>query len=282
MAYTLLAPAAALDAPLMRLAPNGLLSSAFPIPDEWIHGRDTAGAIWLPDPASAAVGTLWAPCTADPGSPTVNTGVAKEEVQPVALDVRFECDTLAGIDYLRSMAGHILDVHQEHLAEREVLGGATIADNIDLITGASTYVTATTALAGLTKAQAAIVADGFGAQGMIHAPAELVADWSALFYIQPDADGRLVTRDRKTIVVSYSGYTANDALVPTGQAVSAGQAWIYATGLLYYRLGDVEVIGADDVRQVMNRYTNDVQFIARRQFWWLLDRPKITAIKVTL
>ncbi len=89
---------------------------------------------------------------------------------------------------------------------------------------------------------------------MIHATPPVVSRW----FDQTREDNPLVTVNG-TRVAAGGGY---QGATPSGQvAASAGESWVYATGPVEVRLGEVAVL---DIKDVLDRSNNDVTFRAER------------------
>lgn len=128
--------------------------------------------------------------------------------------------------------------------EREFWTGALAtadgAPNLFLANGGATDVTPTPGTAvsieeAVERLEAALAGCGAGGRGMIH-----VAPIGTPPLTVVRRDGPLLLTPRDTIVVSGSGYPGTS---PTGSAPAAGTTWLYATGLVEVRLGDIEVFG---------------------------------------
>lgn len=165
-----------------------------------------------------------------------------------------------------------LNAVQSFSVERQLALGTGVptnpflADANHTVTGAAaTAKNPTVALSYLEEEIAAT-----GKQGMIHATAPVVSQW----FDQDRLDEPLVTVNG-TRVVSGGGYAA---ATPSGRTpAAAGQSWVYATGPVEVRLGEVAVL---DIKEVLDRSNNDVTFRAERYFLVTWDAQLQVAILV--
>lgn len=109
---------------------------------------------------------------------------------------------------------------------------------------------------GLALLEGALAAAGCGVRGYIHVPPSLA---SALGLKDMDSDGVLQTKLGNYVVVG-AGYTGTG---PNGQAPAGSSLWMYATGPVFVRLGDVSVTPGDKVQSV-DTSINKIQVSAER------------------
>lgn len=103
-----------------------------------------------------------------------------------------------------------------------------------------------------------------GTQGMIHATRELVTYWASLSLIRREGSRLLTTMD--TVVVPDAGYDGSgpqtiadgDPVVP-----STGSIWAYATSMVHFRLGPIEVVPATQ-SEAMDPRQNIITYRAQR------------------
>lgn len=107
---------------------------------------------------------------------------------------------------------------------------------------------------GLALLEEALGESTIGSQGVIHAPKILASVLKT-----DDEDGMLVTA-LDTPVVSGSGYSY---VGPDGTAAPAGKAWMYATGPVTVRLGNVNIT-TDKLNQVVDTRINDITYYVDR------------------
>lgn len=112
---------------------------------------------------------------------------------------------------------------------------------------------AVTPTVGLSYLEDAIGATG--RQGMIHATPAVVSQW----FEHPQIDPTPFVTALGTPVAVGGGYAGGHP--SGGSAAAAGQAWAYATGPVEVRHAEINVL---DIREVLDRQTNDVTFRAER------------------
>lgn len=209
---------------------------------KWVNGFAFQGAIDA-DP------TLLDPCDStnfdagddDPSFGLVNT-------TPWLVEVAEHCSVMgyAGRDYIgRAVAGVIAATPKG--VEREFWGGALTQaagwDNLYLTNGDAVDQTPTAGTAvsveeGIDLLEAALAGCGSGGRGYIHVPPAVTPPLTLV-----RREGTLLLTPRDTIVVVGSGYLGTD---PDGADPDDGTTWLYATGMVDVRLGDIEVFGRVD------------------------------------
>lgn len=216
--------------------------------------------------------------------------------QPVILSSKFECSTMGGDwDFYRQSALDQLIAGEPAAAEQELWEGTLAAAAIDA--GDDAYddnlwltkhgiAVDLTGGDGVTPARAVglleqFLADtGFGGAGMIHLQPQLLAH----LYADVHVVGRRIYTARNTLIVAGSGYTGTGPAASDGGAPSAppdGTVWAYATGLVTYRNGPIQVIPDDESEAVM-RAANDVTVYAQRSTAGTWDSCAVGAALVTL
>ena len=223
-------------------------------------------------PENCVESTLWDPdCAQWPGGVKPALGVAAENpatyhVRPFAIDTVFECDA-AGFQVVdfRGRVERQLAASTSKAAEYEFSTGTLVADNPNLVTGA----TILGGGAAFPARQAFALLGQYlsntahGGLGMMHAPTLVVDEWMCDLggaAIKEQGD-RLRSVNRGDIIVSGTGYTGYG---PGGIEPEAGQAWVYATSPVQYRLGEI-MIFPERLGDALNRRTNDIEYRAIRQ-----------------
>lgn len=97
--------------------------------------------------------------------------------------------------------------------------------------------------------------------GVLHAPRG-VATLLDRHHLVDDQRGTLRTL-LGTAVAAGGGYVVNTG--PTGDPAPDGTAWIYATGAVVIRRGEI-VVNPDTLAAAFNRRTNEVEVLAERQY----------------
>lgn len=123
---------------------------------------------------------------------------------------------------------------------------------------------------GLALLEQAVGSCATGGRGMIHAPT-VVAERMAQWYLIDDdsgpggteGDGVLLTRGRGDIVVSGPGYDPAVGPFAAVHELAAGEAWIYATGMVDVRLGE-PMIFPETIAEALDRATNTVTYRGER------------------
>jgi hypothetical protein len=258
--------------------------------------------------------TLRTVCSQTQDVPGSQPTGARVDTVPWTVDVHDTCSVMGygGVDYI-GRAIRALDAATPKGVEREFWKG-TLATaegwpNLHLASAGAVDLTPTPGTAvSLREAfellEDAIAVTGAGGRGMIH-----VAAWSTPSYDLIRREGLMLLTARDTIVVSGSGYPGTG---PNGADPSAaGHTWVYATGVVDVRLGDIEVFGRVDgsgqgnwmtvtpagdggqigldgfdinrfVPALVNRATNDLTVLARRPVAATWDGACHAAVLVTL
>lgn len=187
-------------------------------------------------------------------------------VRPFAIDTVFECDATGFqvVDF-RGRVERQLNSGTSKAMEYEFATGTLVPENPNLVTGA-------TVLGGgapFPAAQAFALLGQYlsntshGGIGMLHAPTIVVDEWLQDFggaAIKEQGD-RLRTMNRGDIIVSGTGYPGHgpDNIVP-----EVGQAWVYATSPVQYRLGQIMVF-PERIGDALDRAKNNIEYRAIRQ-----------------
>lgn len=216
-------------------------------------------SVWDPDCAT------W-PIEGKPPLAVAGENSATYNVRPFAIDSVFECDA-AGFQVVdfRGRAERQLAAGTSKALEFEFATGTLVPDNPNLVTGA----TVLGGGAAFPAKQAFALLGQYlsntshGGVGMIHAPTLVVDEWLQDFggaAIKEQGD-RLRSVNRGDVIVSGTGYPGYG---PDGIVPMVGQAWVYATSPVQYRLGEMFVF-PDRISEALNRDTNDIEYRAIRQ-----------------
>ena len=229
------------------ITPENCVESNLWDPDcaQWPAGIDNKPSLTVTDPADR------------PGT---------YDVRPFAIDTVFECDAkgFQVIDF-QGRVERQLAAGTSKAMEYEFATGSLVPENPNLPTGA-------TVLGGgaAFSAKEAFVLLGqylsntaHGGIGMMHAPTLVVDEWLQDFggnAIKEQGD-RLRTVNRGDIIISGTGYTGYGPgmIVP-----EVGQAWVYATSPVQYRLGSIMVF-PDRIGDALDRAKNNIEYRAIRQ-----------------
>jgi hypothetical protein len=118
-----------------------------------------------------------------------------------------------------------------------------------------------------------------GEQGVVHLPPPVVTALGFDFFRL--SGGTLYTPAGNAVIVGagYYGSTADD-LDPAASGAAeaaAGQSWIFASGLVQYRVGELYAI-PEDRSQAIERGSNTVVYRAERDLWVGFDGGRHAAI----
>lgn len=252
----------------------GILSPAATVVSEagthWAAGfsyesLDCGTSVHLSSICSAASGTD--PIVGDPDT-------RWRDYLPFSIEVSFACTTWGTLDY-EAIAQARLEAAQQKAIEHEFWTGelakleqaqwdldgvAETFPNRFLASTDSVDVTPTPGTAvkpryGLALLEKALGDCGTGVRGTIHATRDVA---SALNL--PASNAVLKTPLGNTVIAG-SGYTGSgpDGTIPSGQA-----AWMYATGPVTVRLGDITAIPGSNRAQGTNIAINEVKVYADR------------------
>jgi hypothetical protein len=139
---------------------------------------------------------------------------------------------------------------------------AQVLDPANGVTLQSAAVVAVTGTPGIVRALGAL--EGafmacYGGEGVIHVPAEAVANLSANQLLVQDGT-RLRTWNGNRVAV----YASNNKEGPTHAAAASGRAWLYATGAISMRRSDIEE--ASTVLEAFDRSNNTMRYTAERTY----------------
>jgi hypothetical protein len=220
-----------------------------------------------------APSALTVPTANTTGSPGSYPAPGEVDTIPPVLRAWDRCSSFGfeAHDYAQR-ANDTLDVATSAAIELEFWGGAKAQaagwPNLYLANGSATVITPYISGGGVPAVARAIEAleqaisnVGAGGLGMIHCRPEAVPHLT-----QVRRQGNLLLTARDTIVVAGSGYPN---LGPTGLPAPAGQTWMFATGLVDVRIGDISLFPdpAQDENwliQATDRNTNEVVIRAER------------------
>ena len=262
----------------------------------------TVGFEFLPE--ACEQGGVWGPClTTVDDEPQLKTQFdqqAPELFIPYQIVGQFTCST-KGFEVARyaEKAEINLELTTPKAMELEFWSGRLMAqhptgvNNMSLVNQVTddgilnpgwdpndpTTVTAVSPRVALALIAQGLANCGVGSRGMIHATPYLAELWGTAWMIEHEGP-RLVTRTRGTYVVSGGGYPGTGPYVTSADGDEettppANQVWVYATGLVNWRLSDVTVIppDPDDLAGAMkpsqgagiaHGWDNEVVFIAER------------------
>lgn len=253
--------------PLGRMAAmHGLLDSSFEL---IVEDRWEMGFTFLPE-IDYDAGTVEL-CTGLPvgqSSLPDRTGPAVVEYYPFGIEIDVVCPSrgFQTADYV-GRARRAIELAQSKAAEAEFwlgtsspLDGATKLNQNLVGDGAMIAAGTTNTLDALGVFTEYLADQGQAARGMIHVSPRLALRWVEAGMVVREGR-RLVTVVRGDIVVAGAGYAGTG---PTGQAApGASEEYGFVTGLVYSKLGDVEITPST-LGEAIDRNTNVVQYRASR------------------
>lgn len=207
-------------------------------------------------------------------------------VDPVGIWAGQDCSTL-GLQArdLAAIVRRLLEAQTPTLIEDELWTGAEsiiaaggdpdvatnprLAREYDGETGAQEITEGPTSIvAALGCLEAALSSCGGIGRGLIHVPVYVVPFMFANNLVR--AEGPIiVTQSRGHVVVPGAGY---DGSAPDGTPAATNATWLYGTGPVTIRLGDIEVPGIDDApAAVVNRTRNHEELRALRSLGLSFD-----------
>ena len=228
------APPAYIQAPPVVPHRFGLFTVASVV--DAIGVREQSGVEWEPASAGpAAVATV--PCSLG-SSPLDGTGVGLATASPFVVYAGVRCDTSAGHTYreLLTRAQTRLSLGEQAACEQALWTGQggnhpRLADPATVVLGGGSAVPLTIGVGLLEE----YLVTAYAGVGALHAPRRVAASAAAVRLV--DRDGaRLVTTVGTPVVFGHYPGTG-----PGGTAPAAGTVWLYATGQVLVRRGDVQV-----------------------------------------
>ncbi len=257
----------------------GLYAIANPIPATGAKHGLVLSAVAATDPTRWELGFtvcpencvevgLWDPdCDTWPEGEPPSKSAAPEnldcyDTDPFIVESAFECSAVgfSTQDYA-GRARRQLDAASSKALEYELWTGTLKPDNAHLTAGAEVLaggapLDPVTALATLSQALSDCA---HGGRGMIHAPTLIADAWFADSAVETDGQ-RIVTPNRGDIVVAGTGYPG---LGPDNATPETGTMWVYATGPVQYRLGDITVY-PDTLTEATDYRHNRIEYRAER------------------
>lgn len=232
--------------------------------------------------------------------PSVKSDNVEHEVRgatPFTPYVRFDCATVGNeqaVEVATDALSRTEGWQVEHAFWTGLVDGKTLAfphlaanaevldsNGVVLQTAASPVVTGTTAM-DVTTALGLIeqaLADCYGGQGVIHVPPKLLPSLDAHQLLRVvnarnvgsgRFDRQLQTLNGNLVAVG-AGYPGTS---PSGAAPASGTSWIYATGAVSMRRGDVKITPRNSA---INRDNNTIEMIAERTYVLAWDCCHIAA-----
>jgi hypothetical protein len=292
-----LAPTAVSPPPPVTPALNSLLASATQINDDV---RWTLGIEYWPE--NCVVANAWWPgcdvvSDSSPyqvggpagGGATIGaepTNITRQIYLPPEFESSFGCSSTGwqSVDYPGRAKRQVTNSLSNAL-EAEFWSGTLVPENYNLVGNCPLALSSTGGVLNATVSElfvpvkpqdalamltGALASCGAGAQGMIHAPSQIVELWAETQALNVDGP-RLRTKSRGNIVVSGGGYpgTGPASLNATGYSgqISGvpGQMWVYASDMVVVRV-DEPTVTPDTLAEafvidpVTGRKTNHISF----------------------
>ncbi len=283
------APQSVVAPPAKTPPVHSLLSSANIVTE--MDDRWEGGLSFFPE--NCGESSCWAPCP-----PRVNCvpTVMKDDCPPCDLEQidyqpfvvysTYVCSSFSAgpdFDFYARKARGLLLATEAKTVESEFWNGTCVPTNphlsepvtvVDPLTGAVDILTgdpygapspAQTPGIGIAQLVNFLSQCNGGSRGMIHAVPMLVQRWAhcgAIHEVVENGRRRFETAVGGHIIVPGSGY---DGTGPGGVAPPAGQAYVYATGMVDIRMGEIK-IQQRNMEEALNRRDNSVTVRAERTF----------------
>lgn len=273
-------PVAAVPVRPPRLGLVAAASALGSVDERW---QSSLGFESVPEGCGAS-GVLELECEGDTAQMQVDGGQGLNRGTPFVVWAGDRCSTFGfqSRDW-PARARRQLEVTRSFQIARELWDGALGIDNPLLTDATSDTVTSGAAdpVDALACLEAGMAEQGFGRQGMIHMPPQLMAHYvSASAVVR---DGATLVSPMGHVVVPDAGYTGSG---PGGSAAGASQ-WMYGTDVVALRLAEVTTIptslsDARDLAAAMNRSVNDIVVWAVQLVAYQWDRCVHVAAEVNL
>lgn len=269
------------EPPVFTPQPYGLISVVQPVDDSTVHWQN--GVTWESrcmspmgsatyDECIAVTGTGGAP--PEPSVKTANVQLIDRGATPFTVYAKFDCSPV-GIANAQKIATDALNRSESWQVERifatGLVDGKMIAfphlaattevddaQGIMLQSGATIVTGAPVDIAtglGLLEAQ---LANCYNGVGVIHVPIVALPTLDAWGLVK-GTSGVLKTLNGNLVAVG-AGYPGTS---PSGAAATAGTTWLYATGAIMMRRGDIKIAPS---RDSIDRRNNTVEMIAERTY----------------
>lgn len=222
-------------------------------------------SVSFPVPATDTAHTQTLACTVEipPPPPTKAMPLGLTEVDGVPFTVYdgMAC-TANGLAEVAPVAQRKFLGHEQYLVEQAFQTMVLHATDTDVLNGG----TAIGLLAGLGQLED-VIADRYGGIGTIHAARQLAATLTSKYLVR--RDGLRLRSPLDNIYSFGAGYTTAS---PTGVAAPTGQAWLYATGPVAVRRGDIET------REVFDQTKNARRVLVERNYVITADCLRVAVL----
>lgn len=255
--------------------PVGLFSVAPPVAFSDPH--EAGGVDWRPEPWDATGTTSYADSCDDPAGvtdKTFATGIGYVEADAFSVIAGEVCPPV-GVpldERARRMQAALINTEQRAveavLWTGDTANGETILPSFE---GSTDTALGTFSIRAALAALEGALASTYGGVGIIHAPAD-AATWLTMVGEVSLVGARLRTRSG-TLVVSGGGYPGTG---PAGEAKPAGGSYLFATGAVSVRRGEIVPLG--EFPSNLDRSLNDLASIGERTYVVGWDGPLLSAI----
>lgn len=209
------------------------------------------------------------------------------EYLPFVVDASDSMSTMGWkVEDLRDRLKNQLELCTQKAVEREFWTGAIstasgwsnqyLAAGPGVVTNITPGGGPVAAKTGLAMLEEALGSEGCGLNGVIHGTRGAISSL-IVFMERGGEDGDTLYTPLGNMVIAGSGYPGTS---PTGVAPAAGQSWLYATGPVSVRLGEIVIIPDNDDR--FNTSINSVEVRAERFAAATWSGCAVYAINVTL
>lgn len=270
------------EPPVFTPQPFGLVSVVQPVDDGTSHWQN--GITWQSRCMSPMGSSTYDECIAvtgiggappEPSVKTENVELIDRGATPFTVYAKFDCSPV-GINNAQKIATDALNRSESWQVERAFWTGLVDGKNIAfphlaanaevddaqgvMLQSAATIVVTGAAVdiatgLGLLEAQ---LANCYNGVGVIHVPVKALPTLDAWGLVKA-TNGVLKTLNGN-LVAAGAGYTGSS---PAGVAAASGESWIYATGAVVMRRGDVKIA---PLRESIDRRNNTVEMIAERTY----------------
>ena len=264
---TALCPPEFVDAPLTTAPRFGLYSVATVLDNQ---ARAACGVFYLPEAIAPSGFVYQAQC----GSSNALAHLGDEPDEVIGDGFWVVTGVTCLYDDIEARAAQRMALDEQALVERELWTGA-LGTKPEFDAAGTQKLSATpVSLAVGVGLLEAYLGDTYNGQGVIHS-SRLVAPAAGRDLIVSQSGGRMSTL-LGTPWAFGQGYSVNTG--PGGAAASAGTAWLYATGQVVVRRGD---LFKSTVEQALNRSTNNIELVVQRPVTVTVDGI-LAAVQVEL
>lgn len=238
------------------------VTAAIPATDDYPACSNSVD-VAVPDTAASLETTLSCEATIPAlaeQTKTIDAGLSLVHGASFLVYEGLSCNTMSE-DEAFARAANRLALHEQYWVERQVDVGLLRQDVVVLNGG-----TAIAMVRGIGLLEDAI-AERYGGIGVIHAPRELAAPLT--FRVQARRDGNRMRSPLDNLFAFGAGYSGTG---PDGAPAPAGQTWLYATGPVMVRRGEVQQ------REAFDHTRNTRMALAERSYAVTADCLRVAVL----